>query len=621
MTQLRLVLGFALLAATAGAAPVSAEPVRPNIILVLIDDQGWTGTSVAMDPALPDARSDFHQTPSLERLAASGMTFSRGYSPAHVCAPSRQSIQLGVTPAQLRLTWNPEIRKRPPFETPSIAQVLKTVDPAYVTAHFGKWHMRGSPQKLGYDVSDGKTTNDDGANRQRGIGIDDDPKEMFSITDRALLFMQEQVAADRPFYLQVSHYAVHLGMETALATYLDYEERPPGKRHRNFVYAAMTADLDTALGRLLDGVAKLGIGDRTYIVFTSDNGARLFERDQNAPLRKGKFSFYEGGVRVPFVVAGPGVAAGSSSAVPVIGWDLLPTFADLAGDASAVPERAEGGSFRTVLEAGGVGDVARPRAGFVFHQFREFSALLDGDWKLVTDWEMQQLELYDLAADIGEQRDLASAEPERAERMRDQLVAYLDAVGADRVTGRPSWAACAAEQLAAAATLCRAELRCVAQGVQSSAAPSPGGCTEAAQAVFDRALVKAQTRAESRERTCRGPVDAATVRASTDAIAARALAGLAAADPSDRDLRAEILRAAGNWCGKRLLTERRPLLSPHRERPRAVLARAEAHFERACRRAVARARRQGLSPDEGIHEVDAEIQKLTSELVETVSTP
>lgn len=151
----RHLLGAALLLGLASAA--LAKP--PNIILILTDDQGWNNTEVPMIPSRADTRSDYYLTPNFKRLADSGMTFSQAYAPHPVCSPSRHSIQFGITPAKLKKTSNRAVNYPEPFPVRSIPQVLKSIDPTYRSAHFGKWHMHRHPAELGYDASDGRTGN------------------------------------------------------------------------------------------------------------------------------------------------------------------------------------------------------------------------------------------------------------------------------------------------------------------------------------------------------------------------------------------------------------------------------------------------------------------------------
>ncbi len=424
----------------------------PNIVLILVDDQGWNGTSVLMDPRVSASKSDYYLTPSIARLAAEGMTFSNGYAPSPICVASRRSIQFGQTPARLGTRYENDDEPR---DQRSIPEILKEIDERYATAHFGKWHMKPSPSNLGYDESDGSTVNRTGGYR---LGkkkwleyrATDDPKLMFEVTDRAIDFMIRKAAEGRPFYLQVSHYAVHMDMETRPETYDRFDSMAKGSVHRSVPFAGMTRDLDDAIGRLLESLEILGLKDETYVFYTSDNGA-VFEfppktdelfafapkarrESRNHPLRGGKWTLFEGGIRVPFVVTGPGIEPGSTCSEPVVGWDLLPTFAALAGSTSGLPENLDGGDFASLLKNTGSGDVVRPAEALVFHSLRfapPHSSIRVGDYKLIRIWRENRRLLYNLKEDIGESNDLAESMPGKAEELDAKLQGYLESVGAE----------------------------------------------------------------------------------------------------------------------------------------------------------------------------------------------
>lgn len=421
----------AMLLASAVLLNVSeAVAGSPNIVLILTDDQGWNNTSTPMIPGRDETRSDYYQTPNIDRMAEAGMVFSDGYAPAAICSPSRHSIQFGISPGRLHKPTNRGRNYPEPFETAAIPQVLKQIDPAYRAAHFGKWHMFQPPAELGYDQSDGRTDNRTGGfstTDQRRFWAKEDPKRMDQITDASVEFMKRQADAGHPFYLQISHYAIHLNAEARQESLDEHQARTPGDVHTAYWYAAMIDDLDAAVGRVLDAVDELGLQENTYIFFTSDNGglARQFP-GFNEPLRAGKGSFYEGGLRVPFIVAGPGIDPASSSDVPVIGWDFLPTFADLAGGSpEQLPERVEGGSLRPVLLGGGSGQIERPRDGLFFFR-RRGAVVRKGQYKLKRATTAPQWELFDLAEDLSETKNLADEQPERTAALKADLEAWIE---------------------------------------------------------------------------------------------------------------------------------------------------------------------------------------------------
>ena len=425
LTETVLLLGLGL------ASAALAKP--PNIILILTDDQGWNNTEMPMIPSRADTRSDFYLTPNFKRLADSGMTFSQAYAPHPVCSPSRHAIQFGMTPAKLKKTSNRAVNYPEPFQTRAIPQVLKSIDPIYRAAHFGKWHMYHHPAELGYDASDGRTGN----HTARQLTTDqtkhwphDDPKRSVSLTDNAVQFIRHQAHADASFYLQVSHYAIHLSAEAKPATLARHKARTPGKIHTAYWYAAMIDDLDQAVGRILDVLDELKLTDNTYVFLTSDNGGTARQYPHfNKPLRAGKGSYYEGGLRVPFFAAGPGIKAGSYSTVPVVGYDLLSTFADLAGSEGQPPKGIEGGSVKDVLLNGGKGEVRRPRAGLHFYRPVDSVLIRDGH-KLRRTHRTGEIELYDLSEDLSEITNLAASKPRLAKRMQAGLEDWIKEIDA-----------------------------------------------------------------------------------------------------------------------------------------------------------------------------------------------
>ena len=454
-----------------GAEERSESHSPPNIILFLADDQGWTGTSVAMDRSRNDSKSDFYRTPSLERLAKEGMRFSQGYAPHPNCSPTRMSIQTGKSPARLgstdildvvsaesgfgRIFYERFYLNKPmkvplpigglPNEEVTIAEFIKEHRPAYATAHFGKWHMKGgSPSDHGYDQHDGPTSN------AEGNAGEPDPKLIGAITTRSVKFIREQTAANKPFFLQVSHYAVHTPVFARSETIGKFEAAEVGKVHSNTGYAAMTEDLDGSLGILLSVLDELGVADRTYVIYTSDNGGEIGRGvgpTVNTPLAKGKTHTWEGGIRVPLIVRGPGIKAGAQSNVSIIGWDFFPTFAELLQIEAPLPKNMDGGSFAGILRNEGNGNVARPGNAFVWYypHYRDMkgvrpqAAIRSGDFKLRKEFETGRLMLFDLNNDISESADLSSQNPEITKRLHAALEDYLSAVGAKRPVLDPAY--------------------------------------------------------------------------------------------------------------------------------------------------------------------------------------
>jgi arylsulfatase A len=460
-----LALAFGMAVATlALTEPGNAQTAAgsPNFVFILSDDQGWPATSAQMHPTREDAKSDYFQTPNLERFARQAMRFSQGYAPAALCSPTRRSLQFGQMP--VRQGSRSFAAKYPTTNTrPTIPRILKSVNARYVAAHFGKWDHRTdlAPEHLGYDESDGNTGNRPGSitsgfdnkEKWRLYTVTEDPKRIFSLTDRSLDFMMRSVAEERPFYLQISHYAVHVTMQTRRASLEKYEQLPKGEKHNVPAFGGMTEDLDVGVGKILNKIDELGIADSTYVIYMADNGAvgwippnttrnlsnpTTYEMlSRNHPLRGGKWVTFEGGIRVPFIVRGPGVKPNSFCSVPVVGWDILPTIADIVCYKNALPNDIDGGSFRRLLENGGRGSVKRSNPGLVFHRYNDgypHTAIRVGDYKLVKFWREDNLLLFNLKNDFRETKDLSEAQPKKARELHKQLMDYLESVDSDVLT-------------------------------------------------------------------------------------------------------------------------------------------------------------------------------------------
>jgi len=433
----------------------SGKTSKPNFVLILADDMGWTGLSVAMDNQIKTSKSDFYLTPNIEALARQGMRFPHAYSPGPLCTPSRAGILTGKTPAELHLTTPGPGRassenyhrvitfnqvNKLPKEEQTIAELLKKV--GYATAHFGKWHLgRVSPGEHGFDYHDGATEN-----RGPAKCKDPNPKDIFGITKRAIDFMIGQVNIGKPFYLQLSHYAVHEPIEALHTTIEKFRKLSPGIRHTDPEYAAMTFDLDTAIGSLLEKIDALGIADTTYVVFMSDNGApsgrRISSISHNFPLAKGKGTLYEGGIRVPLIVRGPGIKAGTFCSENVTGCDLLPTFCELAGVKTG---KIEGTSLVPLLH-GYPEKFQRREKSLIFHYphynqglQKPCSAIILKNFKLIKNYDSDTVELFDLDADISETRNLSKEMPEKAAELEEMLEIRLRKINAQIPRPNPNY--------------------------------------------------------------------------------------------------------------------------------------------------------------------------------------
>ena len=437
---------------------------RPNFIIIYVDDLGWADTSVRMMDSDAESASDFHQTPHLEQLARRGVKFSCAYAPSPTCTPSRKSIQFGKTPARLKYTFVHDVlalqRKLKWRDETSLADVVKAADPAYITAHFGKGMSGEQMNTIGYDVTDEIDGNAPNGNyhgefislKQRVPLPLNNPKRMSSLRKSAVDFVKQH-SGQRPFFMMVSHYAVHVPHAARLDLIEKYRQLPRGKYCKEddylptadipqakknsswrLQYAAMVDEVDEGLGAVVAAVEKSGQLENTYIIFTSDNGGGL---NPNGTLRGGKANLYEGGLRVPFVVAGPGVRKGIQCDIPIAQWDLLPTLHDCAGNHRPLPGGLDGGSLRNVFEHGNEGQVTRRVKGFVFHYPCFFAPPLSvirlGDYKLIEHLRTGEQKLFNVATDYREKHNLIEKYPQKAASLKLAMSRYLNSINAENV--------------------------------------------------------------------------------------------------------------------------------------------------------------------------------------------
>tara|TARA_B100000795_G_scaffold265894_1_gene248336 strand:- start:110 stop:1498 length:1389 start_codon:yes stop_codon:yes gene_type:complete len=404
----------------------------PNIILLLSDDQGWSGLSTQMHPNYSKSKHAYVETPNIEKLAQEGMRFSSAYSPSPVCSPTRVSLQTGKSPAQLHwtkagpsMTTADGYRMIPPMSEKNIqssdltiAELLRQA--GYATAHFGKWHIAGGgPGEHGYEVHDGDIGNEYAKNFK-----DPNPVDIFGMTERAINFIKSNLEGNNKFFLQMSYHALH-NPENANQETINKYKSMGIRSTRQIQRAAITENLDTGVGILLDAIKSLGIDSETYIIYMSDNGA-----GGSVDLRGGKGSLWEGGVRIPFIIRGPGIDPGVWNNTRIVGTDLYPTFAEIAGVKEKVPKEVEGGSLISVVH--GINkSVVRPRDGIFFHfphyqgvEGPHSSVVLD-NLKLIKFYDTSEIEVYDLVNDIDESNNLVKKLPEDTQHLLSLLDAYL----------------------------------------------------------------------------------------------------------------------------------------------------------------------------------------------------
>ncbi|MDA0835452.1 MAG: sulfatase-like hydrolase/transferase [Planctomycetota bacterium] len=420
----------------------AAETARlPNIVLIFADDLGISDLACY-------GRKD-HHTPHLDRLASQGMRFTSAYCAQPICSPSRASLMTGKCPARLNLTnylpgrpdapsqrlLNPVIEGQLPLEEVTIAELLK--EAGYVTGLFGKWHLGGKefgPAEQGFDVVDSPPANTPPTLETGGKGE-------FLISAAAEKFIEKH--RDEPFFCYVPHNNPHI----PLAAAPEYIEKNRDAFHP--VYAAMIETLDESVGRLMAKIDELGLTEKTIFIFTSDNGGlHVLEypgtpATHNRPFRAGKGFVYEGGMREPLIVRWPGVIApGSECDTPIVLTDLVPTLLDAAGiDPAKTVGPLDGANIMPLLRGESMPE--RPLfwhfPNYTNQGSRPAGAIRDGDWKLIENFEDDNLELYNLTEDESEVNDLAKTETARVDELHAKLKSWRDQVGARMPTLNPDF--------------------------------------------------------------------------------------------------------------------------------------------------------------------------------------
>jgi len=453
-----------LLIAGAGAAGLSAcgssarsgpaHRPKPNFLFILVDDLGWAD--------LGCYGNTFIETPIIDRLASEGMRFTDAYA-APVCSPTRSSIMTGQYTARTGIYdfipghWRPYAKLTPPpnrLELPPDAITLaEALAPGgYVASSIGKWHLGRQPTDQGFvappNGDEGLDALPDAFARKVNAYAKANPgKRIGPLTRQAVQFMAAN--RDRPFLCFLSHYAVHIKCEARDELVRKYEEK--AKAHKTViypVYAAMCEALDESVGLCLEALEHLGLTDQTVVIFVSDNGGliRMYTGagprvTTNAPLRAEKGTLYEGGIRVPLIVRWPGTTTpGSVCRWPVISNDFMPTMLAMAGLAPLSGQVIDGVSLVPLLKGGD--RLQRDTLYWyypTYHHSTPAVAIRRGDWKLIEFLEDGHLELYNLADDIAESKNLADAMPEKVRNLRGRLHAWLDSLNAPMPKPNPDF--------------------------------------------------------------------------------------------------------------------------------------------------------------------------------------
>jgi arylsulfatase A len=454
-------LAFATACVSYTSAAEKSNARKPNVVFILADDLGWS--------ELGCYGNSFNETPNLDHLAKQGIIFTDAYAAAPVCSPYRAALMSGQYPARIGVTdyLRPTTNWHLPDEMDTLAEIFKHA--GYATGMAGKWHLSGY-DKDGVKSGPGKHGFDEVMiSEQKGIGAGSyfHPYNSVSqkikpisgtkeyLTERLNYEAVEFIKRNRktPFFLYLSHYAVH----TALASKkkdLEYFSKKEGstnpltrgsfrgnptEQKGNPQIASMLRTIDDGLGMIMKSLDELGLAENTIVIFTSDNGGEHWVTD-NAPLRAGKSCLYEGGIREPLIIKWPGVTKpGSTCATPTANVDFYPTFADVI-DIKSPSHVLDGLSIVPLLE--GKKNSDRPLYWHYPLQKPHFlggkssGAIRSGDWKLIERFDNQTLELYNLASDIGEKKNLADQQPERVKHLHRQLTDWRKDVGAKLPAGQ-----------------------------------------------------------------------------------------------------------------------------------------------------------------------------------------
>ena len=464
-------LGAAALAAP--AAFTQKPRRRPNILLILADDLGWMDTQVY--------GSEYYETPNIDRLAARGMLFTNAYATSPLCSPTRASIMTGKYPHRFGITApachlkplredqpllaeraavnskmvTPQSRRFMPLEEYTIGEAMR--DAGYATGFIGKWHLglesKYWPREQGFEFDLGAPNPGPPSyfSPYRFPTIDDGPEGEYitdRVTDEAVAYLESASADQRPFFLCLWHFAVHAPYQSKDELTEKYRGKTdPRGEQDSAIMGGMIESMDQGIGRVLDKLDELGIADDTIIIFASDNGGNMYDKPEgttptnNAPLRNGKGSIYEGGVREPLLVVWPGVVQeGFRSDALTTSIDLYPTILEMAGAQAQPGQTIDGLSIVPVVSGAGALDREA-----IFCHFPHYipatgnlpaTSVCTGEWKLIRHWgegpgREHGFELYNLREDIGETNNLAAEMPARVtklDRLIDQHLAETQAV-------------------------------------------------------------------------------------------------------------------------------------------------------------------------------------------------
>jgi arylsulfatase A-like enzyme len=436
---------------------ISQKNKQPNIIFVLADDLGWTDINT-FDPM----HRGYYETPNIDKLAKQGMKFNQAYSNAANCSPTRAALISGQyyphqpiyhvgAPSQGKMIPAPNAHALP-LDKITIAEALKQA--GYRTGFIGKWHIgelpTTGPKQQGFDINVGGYNAGNPSNWEGGYFqpnnnpyIHDARKGEYLtdyLTRKAIGFIEDYRKGS--FYLQLSYYTPHSPYQAPEQLVQKYKQKKGVDGHDNPIYAAMIESLDRSVGQLMHKLDDLGIAKNTIFIFYSDNGGRggygfLGHEENNitdnSPLKGGKTTFYEGGIRVPLIVRWPEVIEpGTQSEEPVISIDFYPTFLDAAGIGKPDNYLLDGLSLLPLFKNP---DTTLERQALYWHfpgypnnpwRTGPVSVIRQGPWKLMKFYETNEIELYNLNQDISEQQNLANERPKIRQKSQNQLEKWLE---------------------------------------------------------------------------------------------------------------------------------------------------------------------------------------------------
>jgi len=420
-------------------APSYAQARPPNIVFILADDLGINDLGVY-------GRKE-HRTPNVDRLATEGLRFTTSYAASPICSPSRAAIVTGRAPARVHITTyipgrpdaasqkllHPLMRQQLPLEETTIAERLRAG--GYATAMIGKWHLGDAgftPVEQGFDLYHPGQATTKASDTDGGKGE-------YDLTREAERFVDAN--RDRPFFLYLAHNNPHIPFRSAKPELVE-----ANKTAFEPLYAATVQTLDDSVGQLLAHIDAAGLRERTIVIFTSDNGGLHVPEGphprvtHSTPYRAGKGYVYEGGLRVPLIVRGPGVPANRVVEAPFVNTDWMPTILELAGLPAA--RNLDGISQAQLLRTARPSSAPRTFFWHIPHYTNQGSrpagAVRDGKWKLVEHYDGDRAELYDLDADPGEAKDLSAAQPARTAALRARLREWRTSVGSQENTANPA---------------------------------------------------------------------------------------------------------------------------------------------------------------------------------------